>query len=74
MDNRQRLIDMVKGNCVAVKIYVQQPDGRYKYFDEMLQKTTGRSLTQSELKQIALVVDEETAKFIVELKKHDFGG
>lgn len=72
MDNRQRLIDMVKGNGAAIKIYVQQPDGKYRYFDEMLQKVTGRSFTESELRESRhpkfLLGDEETAKSVLELK------
>ena len=69
MDSRERLISMIKGNENALSIYVKQPDGKYRCFDEMLQKTTGRSLTQSELRQPAFVVgSEETAMMMLELQ------
>ncbi|MBR2771320.1 MAG: hypothetical protein IKD78_04825 [Bacteroidales bacterium] len=72
MDNRERLISMIKGNENTLSIYVKQPDGTYKYFDEMLQKVTGRSFTESELRESRhpkfLLGDEETAKSVLELK------
>lgn len=69
MDSREKLISMIKGNENTLSIYVKQPDGKYRYFDEMLQKTTGRSLTQSELRHPAFVVgSEETAMTMLELQ------
>lgn len=69
MDNRQKLIGMIKGNENDLFIYVEQPDGKFRYFDEALQKATGQSLNQLELRHHAFVVgSEETAMMVLELK------
>ena len=68
MDNRQRLIDMVKGNRAAVNVYVQQPDGKYKYFDMTQGKTIGQSLTLSQLRSPTFIVDEQGAMTAFELQ------
>ena len=68
MDNREILIDIVKGCDYKEIVYVKQADGSYKYFDQILQKMTGQSLTQSELKQKSFVVaSEEQAKQMIKL-------
>ena len=58
MDNRQKLIGMIKSNKNALFIYVQQPDGKYKYFDMTQGKTIGQSLTLSQLKSPHCLLDE----------------
>ena len=69
MDNRQKLIGMVKSSKNALFTYVQQPDGKYKYFDMTQKKTIGQSLTLSQLREPKFTVgDEETAMILFELQ------
>jgi hypothetical protein len=68
MDNRQRLIGMIKGNKNALFIYVQQPDGKYKYFDMTQKKTIGQSLTLSQLRTPSFICDEGAAMIASELQ------
>lgn len=58
MDNRQKLIGMVKSSKNALFTYVQQPDGKYKYFDMTQGKTIGQSLSLSQLRSPHFIVDE----------------